>query len=217
MDSIEGMLFPSSEQRDLYMCIKPEFQVALTNQAYTITMAKGEHMKGFRKIATIVLVWATASSTLIASTPYYVCRCPDGAQKTHHVGTVAPESSCCSSNCCTAGTKEQTCCQSAKKQRVARLARESRATETQRRSDGPTVGHAPCQKTLVQPEERSVCRTEADAAESAATLLPAALPLVTAIFEMNVATTPPFPRFARGGVGGLPPIDLVTVFQRLTI
>lgn len=174
-------------------------------------------MKRFRKIATIVLVWATASSTLIASTPYYVCRCPDGTIKTHLVGTVAPESSsCCSSNCCAASTKEKPCCQAAKKKQAVKPARDAKPSDGHRQADGtdgPSISQVPCQKTLVQPEGRSICRVEANATQADHTVasLPVALPGPAAIIG------------AEGGTAlwridkSPPPTDLVVVFQRLTI
>lgn len=191
-------------------------RLALTNWAAKIKMAKGEIMKRFRKIATFVLVWATASSTLIAATPYYVCRCPDGTIKTHFIDAVAPESSCCSSNCCAASPKEKPCCQAAKKKQVVKPARDTKPSAGHRQdygANGPSISQVPCQKTLVQPEGRSICRVEANPTETdlVVALLPPVLPGPSAMHE------------AEGGTAlwridkAPPPTDLVTVFQRLTI
>src|SRR5438552_288534 len=58
-------------------------------------------MRRFRKMVTAILVWATAASSLIGSTPHIVCRCPDGTVKQFCSGQASPESSCCcNGHCC---------------------------------------------------------------------------------------------------------------------
>src|SRR4051812_29335970 len=94
-------------------------------------MVEGEFMQRIRKVAMVGLVWAMASSMLLASTPYYVCHCPDGTTKTHFVGSVSPDSSCCSSNCCSVGTKEKACCHASKKKPVVKSTCCSKAGQTQ--------------------------------------------------------------------------------------
>lgn len=171
-------------------------------------------MRRFRRLATIALVWATASATLLASTPYYVCHCPDGTVKTHVVISVAPESSCCSSNCCAGGAKEKSCCQAAKKKQPAKPASETPAEPTRPQdSDGrPSISQVPCQKTLVQPEQRAACRIEIRAeTDAAVTMLPAELPGLPCLF--SVSCDRPLWRIDKAP----PPGDLVTVLQRLTI
>lgn len=171
-------------------------------------------MQRFRRLATIALVWATASSTLLASTPYYVCRCPDGTIKFHFVGTVSPDSSCCSTNCCAVGAKEKPCCQAAKKKQAAKPTDGIRTKDTQtfNKDGGPAIGQIPCQKTLVQPDERAVCRMEIRSdSEAQVVILPveiaAHFDLIGADAESTVWRIDKTP----------PPTDLITVLQRLTV
>ncbi len=171
-------------------------------------------MQLFRRLATIVLVWATASSTLLASTPYYVCRCPDGTIKTHFVGFISPDASCCSTNCCAVGTKEKSCCQTGKKKQAAKPINCAQANNAHsgNKEGSPSIAQIPCQKTLVQPDERALCRMEVNAeSDVPVALLPVTAASTLDLFGVDYEIT--LWRIDKGP----PPTDLVTTLQRLTI
>jgi hypothetical protein len=171
-------------------------------------------MQRFRKLATIVLVWATASSTLLAAAPYYRCRCPDGTLKTHFVGAASPDASCCSTNCCAVETNDKPCCQAKKKKQPVKASRSCRAGDSQQQNcDGsPQIGQVSCQKTLVQPDVPAVVQADAGAESGhPVTLLSAKLPGFHGLFEGEAETT--IWRIDKAP----PPTDLVTILQRLTI
>src|SRR5262245_35371049 len=125
-----------------------------------------------RKIATMVLVWATASSTLLASAPYYVCACPNGMIRTQ-VEAVAPSGSCCAANCCVGGSKEKSCCDAAKKTPASKSKIVKVSVD-----QSASISHIPCQKTVVQSEQGSLGAVEvrADETHQLIASLPACLP-----------------------------------------
>lgn len=180
-------------------------------------MAQGDNMRWVRKTAMIALVWATASSMVFAATPYYVCRCPDGTITMHGASSGSAESSCCSSPCCAPEAKEKPCCQASKKKWAAKSSCCIRGADLLRSTtnlDGsPTIGQTHCQKTLIQPEQRSFCRLEVKPLEGAneAVVALARVAGMNSSIATNAETT--FWRIDKIP----PPTDLVTVFQRFTI
>ena len=174
-------------------------------------------MRWVRKIAMIALVWATASSMLFAATPYYVCGCPDATIKMNGANSVSTQSSYCSSSCCASEAKEKPCCRASKKKRAAKSSCCTLGADSLRSTtnlDGsPTIGQTHCQKTLIQPEQRSFCRLEVKPLEGAneAVVALACVADMNSSIATNAETT--FWRMALIP----PPSDLVTVLQRLTI
>lgn len=117
-------------------------------------------MRTVRKECWAVFVWATATSTLIASTPHFVCRCPDGTIKEFCFGCCGGKT-CCSTkggkgSCCKGnpsgekGPKHVSCCQA------------KRGQPDRRGSvNGSSVSQKCCERTLAQTENLSVNREDA--------------------------------------------------------
>jgi hypothetical protein len=133
-------------------------------------------MRQIRSIAAILIVWTTAISTLLAGTPHFVCRCPDGSIKHFCFGsTDGPKSSCCTGDSCcpknaSNGTREEPsapkprkkvpCCrqENSSPQKSTPVTGRSSVTKA---SYGLTIHAAGCQKTLLQADDLSVVRTNA--------------------------------------------------------
>jgi hypothetical protein len=171
-------------------------------------------MRLVRRIAMTVLVWATVSSMLFASTPYYVCRCPDGTTKMHLLGSVSPESPCCTSQCCASPAKAKPCCQASKKTTTkpnscSRIA----IPQTKNPNGSPSVGQSHCQKSLVQAEQRSFCRLEVKPLET-----PNDAFALTVCVDLSNISGPATAATTLWRIDKIPPpTDLVTVLHRLTI
>ena len=181
-------------------------------------------MRRLRKIAGVMMVWATAATTLLASTPHYDCRCPDGTIKRFCFSSASAESSCCCSgtvcgskpsegkSCCrkeTSGSKSTTkpscCCKPSKPQRTT-------VVSWNQPGNGITVHGTCCQKTLAQPEIQPSVRATTVVDETLALVF--VLPSAKAIeYLSNVAPS----RNIWQVHWLLPPADLVTTLQRLVI
>lgn len=117
-------------------------------------------MHRFRKICLISIVWLTAGSTLIAGTPHFVCRCPDGTTKAFCFGSASPKSCCCHGGqcCCSTNggcpgqtdspndqdTEVPPCCSS-----------KDSASPGKDRNDDTSLDHDCCQRELAQPQAMS--------------------------------------------------------------
>jgi hypothetical protein len=190
-------------------------------------MAVGESMRRVRRTVLTFLVWATATSTLVANTPHYVCRCPNGQVKVFCLGVVSKESACCcsgetrsskstSASCCQSGSPSNSkgkkpCCGGQATERGNGLTAQQERTANP--SDGrPAVSRTCCQRIVAQPDGQPVVLPEAKDDKGfqlsiAAPALPAPEP---GILSLAVAKT-----VLQWCVP--PPTDLVTILQRLTI
>ena len=170
-------------------------------------------MRYVRKLAMAALIWATASSMLVASTPYYICRCPDGSVKLCFGASATAHSSCCVSSCCAVENKQKPCCQASKKKAAVKSACCQQVPTHQNPDGSPSLSQSHCQKTLVHPEERSFCRLEVKAPDVADALegVPASVLDTMPAIEASAGIT--LLRVDKSR----PPTDLVVVFHRFTI
>src|SRR5260370_140586 len=70
-------------------------------------------MGRIRKFAVVCVVWTTAASTLLGSTPYVICRCPNGQIKLFCAVLSVNNSSkscCCNGSCCDSKGDKASCC-----------------------------------------------------------------------------------------------------------
>jgi integrase len=197
---------------------------ALDNPAPRSNNALGYLMRRLRRTAGVLIVWATAATTLLASTPHYDCRCPDGTIKRFCFSSTTSESSCCCSgtgcgsksndakSCCRKGassskstTKLSCCCKPSKPQHTSVVAGNQPV-------NGLTVRGTCCQKTLAQSEIQSSVRatTIVDETPSLVFVLHSAEGIE---YLSNAA-----PSRTIWQVHWLPPpTDLVTILHRLVI
>ena len=179
-------------------------------------------MRRLQNIASILIVWATATSTLLASVPHCVCRCPDGSIKYFCFAAWSGEtSSCCAGQTCCAKKEtssgeqskpKRSCCQQRStnpKKDISvvapRSAREPGA--------GPVFQATGCQKTLEQSEAQSLPRMSADANEIYLSVYHC-LPVIDGSIPIpSTAST----RAIWQIHGPPPPTDFVTTLHRLTI
>jgi hypothetical protein len=190
-------------------------------------MAVGESMRQLRKTVLTLLVWATAASILVANTPHYVCRCPNGQVKEFCLGVVSEESTCCcsgetsssksnSASCCQGGSTSNSkgkkpCCGGHATDRGSGLPAQQ-GTRGNPSDEHPTVSRTCCHRTVAQPDGQLVIRPEAKDDKSfqvsvALLALPAPVPVILSLAAAKTLLQISIP----------PPTDLVVVLQRLTI
>jgi hypothetical protein len=199
-------------------------------------------MRRLRKTCVAVLVWLTAASTLIANTPHFVCRCPNGQVKPFCLGSVSTESSCCchgkccsssgstEGGCCTAKAppekqeKHGSCCsRKSTRQNGPQPVISSPASDTSpkvvhrsggKRVEGPTVDRPGCQRTLAEREVAPLSQPETNAKGSASHSLTL---LAEAPPGDSIPVLTPVGQTAWAFYRLPPPTDLVTLLQRFTI
>lgn len=185
-------------------------------------------MRQLQYITTVLIVWTTAASTLLASVPHFVCRCPDGSIKHFCFGTGPGEtSSCCTGQSCCGkkgsdalkenssgehGKPKPYCCSQQTRTPKKPTPVAARNTESNPVS-GPVFKSAGCQKTLEQSEVQPLPRMNTDTGEIHITDL-------NCLPEMDS----PIPAASAPSVSGIwqirglpPPTDFVTTLHRLTI
>jgi hypothetical protein len=197
-------------------------------------------MRRVRKTVTAILVWVTAASSLIGSTPHFTCRCPDGTVKPFCTGQATPGSSCCCNGkgCCSTGGGDGGCCCKGKSS-PGQQARDGHSCCQQSNTETPSkpaagqpdesarktgadprsgseerlaVSRSCCQKTLVKAEGRTLVRPETKPVEQVKFGLAAPAPPGIGYV--------PSPLAWRDGwtVSSLPPpTDLVIAFQHFII
>src|ERR1019366_7460198 len=178
-------------------------------------------MGRLRNMTGVLTVWSTAAATLLAGTPHYNCRCPDGSIKRFCFSSASGQSSCCCNgmDCFLKTSEGKSCCrkQTAGNQGAANPSGCCKASKSQVASVSKpvkelTVGGACCQKTLAEREFQSSVRgtTIVDEASVAVFVSPAARAIE---YFSNAA-----PRRTIFLVHwSLPPTDLVMALHRLTI
>lgn len=181
-------------------------------------------MRRLRRIAVVLMVWATAASTLLGSVPHVVCRCPNGKTKLFCVSLTSAKSGkscCCGSSCCDKKASDGCCCK-AKPTKKSCCVKEN-AEETDSGSKGTPVkehlskhgaaGGNCCQKTLVKTKVPVQNRSEVKVADCGCTSL-----ILLANTAPGFAVAPAAPPKSEWRVDwSPPPPDLVTSLQRLTI
>jgi hypothetical protein len=197
-------------------------------------------MRRLRKTATALLVWATAVSSLIGSTPHFTCRCPDGTVKPFCSGQTTPGSSCCcNGKCCSTSDGADCCCK-------------GKSSPRQEEKNGPSCCHrskteTPSKPAVSQPDEenaqkigpdprsgsegrlvisRSCCQKSLVKAESRTLVRPETKPIGQVEFglaplpSLNVGYCNPSPLALWDGwrIYRLPPpTDLVVAFHHFII
>ena len=172
-------------------------------------------MRQLRKLAGILIVLATATTTLLAGTPHFDCRCPDGSIKRFCFHSACGEQSyCCSGASCCAKAAEPdaqpkpSCC--AKQSKPKPLGTADQSPQDMDNHE-PIFRGTSCQKTLADAEIQTSVRIAVEQ--------PPAVELV--VFALQDAGHL-FPTANQvqslGHVHALlPPPDLVTTLQRITI
>ncbi len=172
-------------------------------------------MRHVRKTGLTLLVGLTAVSTLIAGTPHFSCRCPNGQVKLFCLSAPSQASGCCCGAACCAVPNESTeqssepCDSTAEPARCCCCAHKS--TQQEHKSSEPPVSvqRTGCVRTFVQAEQ--------SVSESKVVDLGSFdwAPLLT----LHVCTVPNLERASTGWQAerGPPPPDLVTVLRRLLI
>jgi hypothetical protein len=179
-------------------------------------------MRRFRKIAGVMMVWATAATTLLAGTPHFDCRCPDGSIKRYCFSSASGESSCCCSGTCSKANDDKSCCRKQKtsSQSTAKHACCCKQSKSQGGSvatgsnpvNGPAVRGTCCQKSLANLEFQSSVRVTA-VVDDASVAHVFVLPAMDIEYFSNAA-----PSRTVWQVHWLPPpTDLVTTLHRLVI
>jgi hypothetical protein len=176
------------------------------------------------KISGALVVWATAATTLLAGTPHFDCRCPDGSIKRFCFGPASGEWSCCfnGKGCGAKSNEIKSCCRKGRSGSQATVKpsccskqnKRERSSVTPRKQpvDGLTLRGAGCQKTLAAPEFQSSVRptTTLDETPALSFVLSSAAALE---YLSNGATS----RTAWQVHWLPPPTDLVTNLRRLVI
>jgi hypothetical protein len=170
-----------------------------------------------RKTALTFLITLTAFSTLIAGTPHFVCRCPNGQVKLFCTSLSVKTTGCCCANACcgsaeqdgksTAGDRPK-CCGTAKC-----CCAKAKGSETGGTGRSVSLQRNCCTRTLATPDVQSRPDGKASVGMSVDDIsLPTA--------DWSVCYSPSFPK--REGTiwsadRGPPPADLITVLRRLLI
>lgn len=177
-------------------------------------------MRRLRKIAVASLVWATAGTMLMASTPHVICRCPNGQIKYFCFGSAAEKASCCcksksgsteaKASCCTAAKAKgkPSCCQGNPQGSTSVKERKSNL----RLSNGnPSLAQTCCQKTLVQVKGPTLTPPDAKPNQVTSEAFHVCWELGTSYLAFESLAL-------KWGMYELPPpTDLVTSLHRLTI
>lgn len=195
-------------------------------------------MRRLRKTAMSFLVWATAVSSLLGSTPHFTCRCPDGTVKPFCSGQVTPGSSCCcNGKCCSTGSGDgccckgksssgrqgsngHSCCQQSETVPPSKPSADQPDKNAQKAAPDPRSGSEEplfisgscCQKTLVKAESRTLVRPDTKSSQQVEFGLALLPPLNTDYNPPPAALPDSWKTYALP-----PPTDLVIAFQHFTI
>jgi len=160
-------------------------------------------MRWMRRISLALTVWLTATMSLVAGMPYFVCVCAAPLQPSARPAPIAARTCCCGDGSCLADDPAQeppACCQHA-----------DRPVASSQHA-GPRIQQTGCTFGLIQPEDL-IC---IEARVAAPPVLSDAVP---------VGLSSPFgcsglvrvgQRFGQAH-GRAPPTDLVTMLQRLLL
>jgi hypothetical protein len=174
-------------------------------------------MRNLRKASAAFLVWATAASALLGSTPHVVCRCPNGQIKLFCVSMflTSSKSCCCNGSCCQSKAKSGCCCKSGPAKKTGC------GGETKSEKNPPLKGDAgadgafsssSCQKTFVKTNAPVLTRAETKSFDSGSSSL-----VLLATAELGCFIKPAPLRKIWRVAWPPPPTDLVTSLKRLTI
>ena len=168
-------------------------------------------MRQLRKSIVAGLVWATATSTLMASTPFILCRCPNGDVRIFGSASTAAKSPCCNVTCCPSDDGAKSCC--CHKNASGNNTVQNQGTGVKNSGDGPIFVKASCQKALVQVDASALNQQYNKLTQSPTEHLH--LQCETAC---GISAVMSIPYMVIWRVDRLPPpTDLVTSLQRLII
>jgi hypothetical protein len=191
-------------------------------------------MRRLRKTVVILLVWATAASTLLAGLPHLECGCPAARGNPNKSGTSAAGKTCCCGGSCfsasesnksgTSGhrpNKRHSCCGGGA-QEQGQAGSEGRSTPDKdkvrnhehRKSGRQDRGNSNgCPKRLVTPQQQAWATVETKGQQNLTVNL-----FVVALSPLAFSAPDivPFPHVWEVSRQP-PPTDLVTLLQRLTI
>ena len=170
--------------------------------------------------AMTVVVWATTASVLLANTPHFECRCPDGTVKPICLGSATAASpSCCGSSPCCSGDKDNgSCCSHSRPEqpKTKKPCCNQKKNQDRRRlktgKNDPVFESNCCQKTLAQsvnpplsePKTRPANTLSDDARTAVVSSIGIMIPTSAVQSDWQITFLPP-------------PTDLVSTCQRLTI
>ena len=201
-------------------------------------MERGDVMRRLHKTVTTFLVWATAASSLLGSTPYFTCRCPDGTVKLVCTGqATAGSSCCCNGKCCCStgsdggcckgkpsrgqrGSNGHSCCQQSTGEAPRRsvveqpdgIAQETAPAARSGPAEHLVISGSCCQKTLVKAESRTLVRPETKPTQQVEFSLAFLPPLNSGYNPPPLALPDSWKTYPLP-----PPTDLVVAFQHFTI
>lgn len=172
-------------------------------------------MRRLRKLTGLFIVLATATSTLLASTPHYDCLCPDGSIRRFCFRSASGEESCCGvASCCSkeSSSDEQpkpSCCGKQSKPKIKGTSFAGQSPRSKAVNE-PSFRGTCCQRILAVPEAQASFRTPEVVDQTPFVLLAVAdaeylFPTtIQCQLIWQIHTLPP-------------PTDLVTTLQRLVI
>lgn len=162
-------------------------------------------------IYTVVTTLVTAAMTLVAAMPHFECRCPDGYLKPFCFGCVSRASGCCCARAEGSSTESAKCCCGRTKAAVAeKCCKEERAFQRFLSSTSGDLARASCCQLTPAYSEPAVFGPSGD---DLGTLVFAFALLAQTQFHLDTPVTDA--TVVSWEIP--PPIDLLTVLQRLTI
>jgi len=168
-------------------------------------------MQRLRKVMTAGFVWVTALSTLIAGTPHFDCRCPNGDRKLFCLGFSLTGPGCCGEQCCAAVVEEKSTPSADEFETACPLCSQKHAQPAGPSRDHSNVSSTGCHRTWQQAASALV-RTACDSADAVLAVAFVAVPAkmcavepTNQIFQIELAHHGP------------PPTDLIIALQHLTI
>ena len=165
-----------------------------------------------------LLVWLTATATLLAGIPHFTCRCPNGRVKPFCFGSASKQSCCCGDKSCCSAESDRCCCHGGKEQ--AGLSTRSLGNQSGLISTGcRRVHHAEiqpsrCAKTPAQLQVLSAENSRVP--DSKDTLVRPHFPLISPAVEAVGSPRSRKP-CAFWSDGTPPPLDLVIALRHLVI
>ena len=171
-------------------------------------------MRNLRRKALSVFIGLTAISTLIAATPHFSCRCPNGRVKPFCFSSPSGASQCCCGGSCCSSSGRACCCSSPSAENSDSCCRADNAADGAAASLGGVQFRGNrCTKTLVAPALLALPESKSAASDDGASwvLLPSPYAICSAL--SHIGSVRAFWQIFRVP----PPTDLVVALQRFTI
>jgi hypothetical protein len=125
-------------------------------------------MHQLRRLSLTVLVWLTAAMTLVAGTPHFTCRCPNGQVKSICLGLSSKKSTCCcNGGCCAHGQEGGTaCCCAQDAPAGCCCSQHAGQGPVKPEKAGAFTGSACCKRTLASQDPQSLSPAKAKVAKN---------------------------------------------------